>query len=48
MSFEVRKVQLIAGVTPTISIPVEYGFKKGESVKVEQIDKNTLRLTKIC
>jgi len=46
-NFEVRKVQLIAGITPTISIPIEYGFKKGDSVKVEQIDENNVKLTKV-
>ena len=47
MSFKVRIVQLIAGSTPTISIPTEYGFKKGDSVKVEQIDEKTVKLTKV-
>ena len=45
--FEIRRVQLIAGVTPTISIPIKYGFKKGDSVKVEQMDEKTVKLTKV-
>lgn len=47
MNFEVRKVQLIGGITPTISIPIEYGFTKGDLVKVERIDKNIVKLTKV-
>ncbi len=42
--FEVRKMQEI-GTTFFISIPKEYGFKKGDQVKVEKIDNRKVVLT---
>ena len=47
MPYETRKVQLIGKTTTSISIPMEYGFKKGDCIKVEQIDENTVKLTKV-
>lgn len=43
--FEVRKMQTIKK-TCFISIPQEYGFKKGDSIKVEKIDDKVV-LTKV-
>jgi len=47
IKFVMRKVQELLGGTITVSIPIEYGFKKGEHVKVEQLDDNTVKITKV-
>ena len=47
MSYEMRKVQELLGGTLTVSIPIEYGFKKGDHVKVEQLDDNSVKVTKV-
>lgn len=46
MQFHVRKVQVV-GTTKTISLPQNCGFEKGDSIKVEQIDEKTIKLTKV-
>ncbi len=48
MSLDIRKVQQLSDSTTGISIPKEYGFKRGDLVKFERLDDKTFKIVKIA
>ncbi len=45
-TFYIRSV-IIVGGSPLVTIPRDFGFKKGESVLVERVDENSCKITKV-
>lgn len=48
MSLDIRKVQEINKSTVAVTLPKEYGLKKGDLIRFEKIDEITFKITKMC